>query len=269
MLSSQKTVTTTASSLLCSSTFKAPRKFAPDEMPTPRPSSRASFCAIRIASPSSTAMISSRKARSRIGGTNSSEIPWMRCLPTLHPADSVGELAGSSGWIFTPGTDRFRKRPTPMTVPPVPTPAMNASGFSPCSRSCQRSSGPVVASCAAQLSSFENCRGRKAPFDPAHSSARRMLPRKPPSAWLTRWMSAPKLRIKSIRSRLIQSGMKIVTGWPVARPTPASAMPVFPLVASAIGCPGARRPAARARSKMWNAIRSLMLPVKLMCSAFA
>ena len=55
----------------------------------------------------------------------------------------------------------------------------------------------------------------------------------------------------------------------MARPTPAIAIPVFPLVASAIGWPGARRPLARARSKMWSAILSLMLPVRFRYSAFA
>jgi hypothetical protein len=51
-------------------------------------------------------------------------------------------------------------------------------------------------------------------------------------------------RIRSTRSRLIQSGMKMVTGWPSERPTQANAMPVFPLVASAIVSPGSIRPSA-------------------------
>ncbi len=98
-----------------------------------------------------------------MGGMNSSEMPWMRCLPTLCPAVSVGELAGSSGWTRTPGRWARRKRPTPMTVPPVPTPATKASGVRPWKRSCHQISGPVACTCAVTLSSLENWRGRKAP----------------------------------------------------------------------------------------------------------
>ena len=29
---------------------------------------------------------------------NSSEMPWMRCLPHLKPVESVGDSAGSIGW---------------------------------------------------------------------------------------------------------------------------------------------------------------------------
>ena len=80
-----------------------------------------------MAPPSSTPITPSIAARSTIGGMNSSEIPCMRCFPTLHPVESVGEFAGSSGWTLTPGRRERRKRPTPITVPPVPTPATNAS----------------------------------------------------------------------------------------------------------------------------------------------
>jgi hypothetical protein len=62
-----------------------------------------------------------------------------------------------------------------MMVPPVPTPAMNASGFRPWNRSCHHISGPVVSSWAAMLSRLENCRGRKDPgvFRAAASAADR------------------------------------------------------------------------------------------------
>ena len=61
---------------------------------------------------------------------------------------------------------------------------------------------------------------------------------KAPCCLLTSTMSAPKLAMSEIRSLLIQSGMKIVTGCPSARPSAANEMPVFPLVASAIRSPG-------------------------------
>ena len=69
-----------------------------------------------------------------------------------------------------------------------------------------------------------------------------MLPRKPPWARLTGTMSAPKLAISAIRSGLIQSGMKMVTGCPSARPSAANEMPVLPLVASAMRSPGLNVP---------------------------
>ena len=42
---------------------------------------------------------------------------------------------------------------------------------------------------------------------------------------------------------LIQSGMKMATGCPMARPTAANEMPVLPLVASTIRAPGSIVPA--------------------------
>ena len=72
-----------------------------------------------------------------------------------------------------------------------------------------------------------------------------------------------------MRSLLIQSGMKIVTGWPSARPTAENAMPVLPLVASAIVSPGLMRPARYACFRMCSAMRSLMLPVMFTCSYLA
>ena len=57
----------------CAST--APRKLAPDEMPTPSPSVCDSMRAMAMASPSSTCKTSSSSRSERISGTNSSEIP--------------------------------------------------------------------------------------------------------------------------------------------------------------------------------------------------
>jgi len=96
-----------------------------------------------------------------------------------------------------------------------------------------------------------------------------MLPRKPPSSFETRCTVAPKLRMSTLRSSLIQSGMKIVTGCPSARPSAANEIPVLPLVASTINPPGPNSPVSYARRMMWTAIRSLIDPVKLRFSAFA
>ena len=48
--------------------------------------------------------------------------------------------------------------------------------------------------------------------------------------------------MRSLRSWLIQSGMKMRTGCPSARPMAEKEMPVLPLVASAMGAPGASSP---------------------------
>ncbi len=109
--------------------------------------------------------------------------------------------------------------------------------------------------------------GRSGRQAPRHFA---MLPRKPPSVRLTGTIDAPKLEMIDIRSLLIQSGMKIVTGWPQR---------------AADGrqwkCPCCRwsprqsdRRAAGARPgrpppRMYSAIRSLMLPVRLSDSSFA
>jgi len=87
LLSSGKTVTTAASGPSSSWSCGAPRKFAPEEIPTPSPRSVASLIA---------------------------------------------------------GCCSLRNRPTPMIVPPVPTPATNASGNKPRNRNCHQISGPVV-----------------------------------------------------------------------------------------------------------------------------
>ena len=96
-----------------------------------------------------------------------------------------------------------------------------------------------------------------------------MLPRNPPCARLTGTIDAPKLEMRAMRSWLIQSGMNTVTGCPSARPTAEKAMPVLPLVASAIVSPGLIWPVRYACRRMCSAIRSLMLPVMLTCSYLA
>lgn len=72
-----------------------------------------------------------------------------------------------------------------------------------------------------------------------------------------------------MRSELIQSGMKMVTGWPRARPTAPNEIPVLPLVASRIRAPATIVPRSQARRRMWSAIRYLTLPVMLRFSLLA
>src|ERR1041385_2233420 len=166
-LLSGNTVATTASAPSSFWILSAPTKLAPDEIPTAIPSVAACFCAIRIASPSFTAITGSSWSSRTISGMNSSEIPWMRCRPAWRPVESVGDSAGSRGWMRTP----------------VPTPATNASGGRPHSRSYIQISGPVVASCASTFAAFANCRGRNTcACVAAYASAMRIPPTKPPCA---------------------------------------------------------------------------------------
>ena len=80
-----------------------------------------------------------------------------------------------------------------MIVPPVPTPATNASGRSRRKLICHQISGPVVSKWASTLSWFENCRGRKAgPLAAAHCFGQPMLPRKPFSSRLTETDPGPQ-----------------------------------------------------------------------------
>ena len=141
----------------------------------------------------------------------------MRCWPNLNPVESVGELGRLDRMDANfAGRSGAGARPTPITVPPVPTPATNASRRRPRPRqAARRISGPVVASCAIGIGGVRELRGQETRVGllAAISSARAMHAEEAPlPAWLTRMMCAPKLAMRSRRSRLIQSGMKIVTG---------------------------------------------------------
>lgn len=62
----------------------APEEVCAGRTPTPMPSCSESIRAMMMESqPSSTETTPSSSSSLRMLGTNSSEIPWMRCLPTL------------------------------------------------------------------------------------------------------------------------------------------------------------------------------------------
>ena len=77
--------------------------------------------AVAIASSAATAMTSSKTAVSRISGTKPAPMPCSGWGP-LAPPDSTGEAAGSTATICTEGLRALRTCPTPVMVPPVPTP---------------------------------------------------------------------------------------------------------------------------------------------------
>lgn len=94
---------------------------------------------------------------SRVSGTN----------PRANPLDFVrsgrafgedGEADGSTATTLTPGLRDLRYLPTPVTVPPVPTPATKMSTLPSVS---SQISGPVVRKWASGLAWFTNWPGMK------------------------------------------------------------------------------------------------------------
>jgi hypothetical protein len=90
-------------------------------------------------------------------GTKPAPMPWIGCGPRL-PPESTGLAAGSTAITWTPGFFALSASPTPVTVPPVPTPATKMSTWP--SVSAQISSA-VVARWMAGLAGFSNCCGMK------------------------------------------------------------------------------------------------------------
>src|SRR3990172_84097 len=66
-------------------------------------------------------MISSSTSMFSTPGTKLAPIPWMPCGLALPPC-KTGDLAGSTATTRTPGTSCFNTSPTPVMVPPLPTP---------------------------------------------------------------------------------------------------------------------------------------------------
>ena len=167
---------------------------------------------------------------------------------------------------MTPGFFSLRYPPTPVIVPPVPTPATKISTSPPVS---SHISGPVVFLCASGLERFSNCPGIKLPsVSPASSSAFSIAPFIPllPSV---RTISAPYALIIFLRSTLIVSGSTIINLYPFAAAIAARPMPVFPDVGSIITEPGFNIPFFSASSIISLAILSFTLPEGLKYSSFA
>ena len=59
-------------------------------------------------------------------------IPWILCGPGA-PPDKTGEASGSTATTFRSDSRALSTCPTPVIVPPVPTPEMKKSSFPPVS----------------------------------------------------------------------------------------------------------------------------------------
>ena len=84
-------------------------------------------------------------------------MPWILWAPLL-PSERTGDPSGSRATILILGFFDFRYSPTPVSVPPVPTPAMKISTLPSVSRQI---SGPVVALWIAGLAGLTNWPGIK------------------------------------------------------------------------------------------------------------
>ncbi len=140
---------------------------APVEIPPGSPSSFASARAFSKASEFETLTISSMRSVLRMEGTNPAPIPWILCGPGS-PPDKTGESSGSMATIWNEGFRCLITSPTPVSVPPVPTPEMRISTFP--SVSCQISSA-VVSRWILGLSGLSNCPTRNPPSRSAISLA--------------------------------------------------------------------------------------------------
>ena len=105
---------------------KAAVRAAPELMPTVSPSVRAARRAMSKASSLLTCSTESITSRSTMEGTKPAPIPWILCGPGS-PPDRTGESVGSTATICTDGFFAFSTWPTPVIVPPVPTPAITMS----------------------------------------------------------------------------------------------------------------------------------------------
>ena len=97
-------------------------------------------------------------------------MPWILCGPGAPPL-RIGDSAGSTPTILTPGLRALSTWPTPVMVPPVPMPATRMS-ISP-SVSAQISSA-VVVRWISGLASLANWRARMAPGRSATISSARL-----------------------------------------------------------------------------------------------
>ncbi len=86
-------------------------------------------------------------------------MPWILCGPGW-PPESTGKSSGSTATMRTPGLRAFSTWPTPVMVPPVPTPETTTS--TPPAVSFQISSA-VVRRWISGLAGFSNCCGMTAP----------------------------------------------------------------------------------------------------------
>ena len=135
-------------------------------------------------------------------GTKPAPMPWILCGPGW-PPESTGEASGSTAIIFTEALRLLSTWPTPVMVPPVPTPAITASTLP--SVSFQISSA-VETRWTSGLAPLSNCWGMTAPgVASTISRARATAPAMPRSAGVSSSL-AP------IRANILRRSMDMLSG---------------------------------------------------------
>lgn len=165
-----------------------------------------------------------------------------------------GELAGSTATIFTSGFCSFRYSPTPVKVPPVPTPATNASTF-PSVHLPRSWDLWFFYALPGLLDGFTNCPGIKLFGISLESSSAFAVLRTFPLLLLS--VQFCSVRFQDVSSTLIVSGMVRMMRYPSTAAIDASPIPVFPEVGSMITNPSFRIPFSSASSIIAFATRSL------------
>ena len=148
-------------------------------------------------------MILSTTLRLNVLGINPAPIPCILCMPGFSPERTADE-SGSTPIISTCGLCCFKPSPTPLNVPPVPTPAINTSTLPSMS---SHISCAVVCTCVRGFAGFSNCCSMTAPGVLSRSSlAFSMAPLMPLLPGVrTSW--APNAFSRFWRSILMVSGM--------------------------------------------------------------
>ena len=152
-------------------------------------------------------MTSSITLRSRIAGTKLGPIPWILCGPGC-PSLRTGESFGSTAMICTSGLRSLSTCPTPVIVPPVPTPAMKMSTLPSVSRQI---SSAVVLRWISGFASFSNCLAQIAPGVSATICFAMLTASDMPLVGSVRINSAPKARSSVRRSLDIDAGIVRIT----------------------------------------------------------
>ena len=120
------------------------------------------------------------------------------------PPDRTALASGSTATIFRPGSLGFSALPTPVIVPPVPTPATKMSSLPPVSFQI---SSAVVRMCTSGLAGFSNCCGMKLSGTSLRSSSARAIAPFTPFSRGVNSRRAPRKRSILRRSIDIESGM--------------------------------------------------------------
>ena len=92
-----------------------------------------------------------------MSGTKPAPMPWIGCGP-FAPPESTGEASGSTATQRKDGLRALMTSPTPVMVPPVPTPETRMSTLPSVSRQI---SSAVVLRWISGLAGFWNCCGMK------------------------------------------------------------------------------------------------------------